>query len=157
MQRLMARLVENNVSQIDYVRAYEGGHYPDAGHEERFIGVGVDFEEIHLRNLTYFAFMRTLEEGAPDLDVGIKIFRRLNVAHGLPIPIVLRFDYSSQVPGARERAIQRQARVAEAIGARYPDLTKQGLIQTYWTVRDTSRHSPIEYVGGSLPGLEQSV
>ncbi|WP_245232699.1 carboxysome shell carbonic anhydrase [Thiorhodococcus minor] len=153
MQRLMARLIENNLSQIDYVRAYEGEHYPDAGHEERFIGVGTDFEEIHLRNLTYFAFMKTLEEGAPNLDVGIKIFRKLNVSHGLPIPIVLRFDFSGQVPGARERAIQRCARVAEAIGARYPELAEQGLIQTYWTVRDTSRPGPIECVGGSLPGL----
>lgn len=152
MQRLMARLIESNLSQIDYVRAYAGEHYPDAGHEERFIGVGADFEEIHLRNLTYFAFMSTLEEGAPNLDVGIKIFSRLNVAHGLPIPIVLRFDFSGQVPGSRERAVQRCARVAEAIETRYPELAEQGLIQTYWTVRDTSRPDRIECVGGSLSG-----
>jgi carboxysome shell carbonic anhydrase len=155
MQRLMARLIEHNIAQIDYVRRYEGGHYADIGHEERFIGVGSDFEEIQLRNLTYFAFMRTLEEGAPNLDVGIKIFRRLNVAHGLPIPIVLRFDYSGQVPGARERAIQRCARIAEAIAQRYPDLTERGLIQTFWTVRDSSRAAPAEPVGGSLAAMEK--
>ena len=100
--------------------------------------------------------MRTLEEGAPNLDVGIKIFRRLNVAHGLPIPIVLRFDYSGQVPGARERAIQRCERIAEAIGQRYPDLAERGLIQTIWTVRDSSRAAPAEPVGGSLTALEKA-
>jgi len=156
MQRLMARLIENNVSQIDWVRARHGEHYPDAGHEERFIGVGVDFEEIQLRNLTYFAFMRTLEEGAPNLDVGIKIFRRLNVERGLPIPIVLRFEYSAQVPGSRERAIGRCERMAEAIRARYPELAGQGLIHTFWTIRDTSRFGPIECVGGSLPGARSA-
>ncbi|MBK1723049.1 carboxysome shell carbonic anhydrase [Thiocystis violacea] len=151
MRDLMARLIENNLSQIDYVRTHVGEHYPDAGHQELFIGVGTDFEEIQLRNLTYFAFMRTLEEGAPNLDVGIKIFRRLNVAHGLPVPIVLRFHYAGQVPGARERAIQRCARIAEAILKRYPDLAERGLIQTYWTLRDTSRAGSIECVGSSLP------
>lgn len=150
MQRLIARLIENNLSQIDYVRTYEAGQYPDVGHEERFIGVGADFEEIQLRNLTYFAFMRTLEEGAANLDVGIKIFRRLNVAHGLPIPIVLRFDYAGQVPGARERAIERCARKAEAIAKRYPDLAERGLLHTFWTIHDSSRAGPIECVGGSL-------
>ncbi len=150
MQRLIACLIENNLSQIDYVRTYESGQYPDVGHEERFIGVGADFEEVQLRNLTYFAFMRTLEEGAANLDVGIKIFRRLNVAHGLPIPIVLRFDYAGQVPGARERAIERCARKAEAIAKRYPDLAERGLLHTLWTVHDSSRAGPIECVGGSL-------
>jgi hypothetical protein len=67
MVRLIARLVEHNFSQIDYVRNYHGGHYSDAGHAERFIGVGIGFKEIHLRNLTYFAYMDTVEEGAPTL------------------------------------------------------------------------------------------
>lgn len=152
MQRLIARLIENNLSQIDYVLTYQGAHYSDAGHEERFIGVGTDFEEVQLRNLTYFAFMRTLEEGAPNLDVGIQIFRRRNVAHGLPIPIVLRFEYWGQVPGARARAIQRCERVAGAIARRYPDLAERGLLHTYWTVRDSARDAPVECVGGSLTG-----
>jgi carboxysome shell carbonic anhydrase len=157
MQRLIALLLENNLSQIDYVRSFHGGHYPDAGHEERFIGVGMDFAELHLRNLTYFAFMRTLEEGAPNLDVGIKIFRRLHVEHGLPIPIVVRFEYPGQVPGARERAIQRCERVASAIAARYPDLAERGLLHTYWTVRDCSGNAPVECVGGSVPGWQGPV
>jgi carboxysome shell carbonic anhydrase len=152
MQRLIARLIEHNISQLDYVRDYHNGHYTDIGHEERFIGVGMDFAEIHLRNLTYFSFLRTLEEGACNLDVGIKIFKQLNVDHGLPIPIVIRFEYSGQVPGARERAIDRCERLAEAIAQRYPDLAEHGLLHTYWTVRDSQGHGRLEPVGGSLLG-----
>ena len=44
-------------SQIDYVQDLHGGTYPDAGHAERFIGVGIGFKEVHLRNLTYFAHL----------------------------------------------------------------------------------------------------
>ena len=47
---------------------------------------------MHLRNLTYFAHLDTVEEGAPDLDVGVKIFRGLNVSRDLPIPVVVRFE-----------------------------------------------------------------
>ena len=52
MVKLISRLIENNLSQLDYVRQFHSGHYVDAGHAERFIGVGIGFKEIHLRNLT---------------------------------------------------------------------------------------------------------
>ena len=89
MVSLLTRLLANNISQIDYVSELHGGPYPDAGHAERFIGVGIGFKEVHLRNLTYFAHLDTVEEGAPDLDVGVKIFKGLNVSHDLPIPVVI--------------------------------------------------------------------
>ncbi len=107
MQQLVARLIENNISQIVYVKNAHGEHYPDIGHAERFIGAGVGFEEIQLRNLMYFAYLNTVEEATPDTDVGIKIFKGLNVARGLPVPVVVRFDYHSKVPGARDRAVER--------------------------------------------------
>ena len=150
MVRLIARLLENNISQIDYVRQVHGGHYADAGHAERFIGVGIGFKEIHLRNLTYFAYMDTVEEGAPDLDVGVKIFKGLNVSRGLPVPVVVRFDYSGQVPGARERAVDRAERVLEALRGRYPDLFAQGLIHALLTVQDKDRHAPAQAVGSTI-------
>ena len=129
MVQLIARLIEHNISQIDYVRQYHGGSYSDFGHAERFIGVGIGFKEVHLRNLTYFAYMDTVEEGAPDLDVGVKIFKGLNVSRGLPIPVVLRFDYHGAVPGARERAITHCERVKSAIEARYSDEDLDKLIR----------------------------
>jgi carboxysome shell carbonic anhydrase len=150
MVRLITRLLINNMSQIDYVRQFHAGHYPDAGHAERFIGVGIGFKEIHLRNLTYFAYMDTVEEGAPDLDVGIKIFKGLNVSRGLPIPVVVRFDYHGQVPGAKERAVRHAQRVREAIESRYADLHQQGLIHVLLTVRDQDRHVPAEAVGSTI-------
>jgi carboxysome shell carbonic anhydrase len=150
MVELIARLLENNFSQIDYVRNYHNGAYPDAGHAERFIGVGIGFKEIHLRNLTYFAHMDTVEEGAADLDVGVRIFRGLNVSRGLPVPVVIRFDYHSSVPGARERAVQHCHRTQEAIESRYADLCGSGLLHTLLTVRDRDQHTPAEAVGSSI-------
>jgi carboxysome shell carbonic anhydrase len=151
MVKLIARLLANNFSQIDYVRQYHhDSHYADAGHAERFIGVGIGFKEIHLRNLTYFAHMDTVEEGAPDLDVGVKIFRGLNVSRGLPVPVVVRFDYHGTVPGARERAIRHAERVQAAIEERYRDLYSQGLLHALLTVRDQDRHVPAEAVGSTI-------
>ena len=150
MVQLISRLIEHNISQIDYVRQWHGGRYADAGHAERFIGVGLGFKEIHLRNLTYFAHMDTVEEGAPDLDVGVKIFRGLNVSRGLPVPVVVRFDYHGAVPGARERAIRHCQRVRDAIETRYRELYQQGLLHALFTIRDQDRHVPAETVGSTI-------
>ena len=150
MVTLISRLIENNLSQIDYVRQVNGGHYADPGHAERFIGVGIGFKEIHLRNLTYFAYMDTVEEGAADLDVGVKIFKALNVSRGLPVPVVVRFDYSGKVPGARERAVGRAERVLAAMRTRYADLFAQGLIHALLTVHDKDRLDPAEAVGSTI-------
>ncbi len=150
MVQLVSRLLEHNLSQIDYVRQYHGGHYSEDGHGERFIGLGIGFKEIHLRNLTYFAHMDTVEEGAPDLDVGVKIFKGLNVSRGLPVPVVVRFDYHGKVPGARERAIRHCQRVQAAIENRYSQLFQQGLLHALLTVRDQDRHAAAETVGSTI-------
>jgi carboxysome shell carbonic anhydrase len=150
MVTMITRLVEHNISQIDYVRTFHGGAYPDAGHAERFIGVGIGFKEIHLRNLTYFAHLDTVEEGAADLDVGVKIFTGLNVSRGLPVPVVVRFDYYGSVPGARERAIQHGRRAEAALRSRYGELCREGLLHTLLTVRDRDQHAPAEAVGSSI-------
>lgn len=144
MRRLCASLLENNFSQIAYVRKAHGHHYPDTGHTERFIGAGIGFEEKQLRNLMYFAYLNTVEESVADLDVGIKIFKRLNVSHGLPVPVVVRFDYHSQVPGARERAVQRCERVTEALMTRYAKLADKGLLHVMQLVRDCTTNSTVE-------------
>lgn len=144
MVKLITRLVENNLSQIDYVLAHYGERYPDIGHAERFIGAGVGFEDIQLRNLMYFAYLDTVEEGAADLDVGIKIFKGLNVVRGLPVPVVVRFDYHGQVPGARERAVQRCGRVAQALSDRYADLCRDGLLHVLQVAHDCDGDGPIE-------------
>ena len=144
MARLIEYLIENNFSQIAYVRAYHGKSYADIGHAERFVGAGIGFEEIQLRNLMYFAYLSTVEEATQDLDVGIGIFTRLNVARGLPVPVVVRFDYHGHVPGARARAVERCERVTGALQARYADLHRRGLLHVMQVVRDCNGTDPIE-------------
>ncbi len=152
----ITKIIVNNISQIDYVRQAHNGAYPDAGHSERFIGVGIGFKEVHLRNLTYFSHLDTVEEGSPDLDVGIKIFKGLNVSRDLPIPVVIRFDYSGKVPGAKARAIADCKRVNNAISIRYKELVNDGLLHTCLTVRDRDKKGSAEIVGSSLdPAIKE--
>jgi len=146
MRNLIERLLTNNLSQIDYVCAHHGGRYADVGHAERFINIGDGFDEIHLRNLAYFGHLYTIEEGAADMDVGIKIFSKLNVAHGLPIPIAIHYRYDEQVPGSRERAAARCKRIKAAIETRYPVLAKQGLLFCGMTVQGKQPGSAQEAV-----------
>jgi carboxysome shell carbonic anhydrase len=150
MAQLIERLIENNFSQIAYVRSNHGSHYADIGHAERFIGAGVGFEEIQLRNLMYFAYLDTVEEATADLDVGIKIFTGLNVSHSLPVPVIVRFDYHGRVPGARERAEQHCARVANALQARYPELAGRGLLHVLQVTRDCDTNESIEILACSV-------
>lgn len=150
MLKLISKLIINNLSQIEYVRNYYGSHYEDIGHAERFIGAGIGFEEVQLRNLTYIAYLNTVEESTADFDVGIKIFTKLNVEHGLPVPIVIRFDYHGQVPGERERAIEHCQRVSDAAKARYSDLDENGLLHTLLVIRDCHANGQIEILGSSL-------
>ncbi|WP_434782321.1 carboxysome shell carbonic anhydrase [Ferrovum myxofaciens] len=146
MRRLIATLLINNLSQIEYVCGNWGGRYPDIGHNERFISVGDGFEEFQLRNLAYFAHLHTVEEGAPDMDVGINIFKKLNVNHGLPIPLAIHFRYDSRVPGCRERTVERCQRVQAALELRYGELARQGLLVCGMTVQDKRPGSPIESI-----------
>ena len=150
MLKLVVKLLINNLSQIDYVCSYFSGHYEDIGHAERFIGAGIGFEEVQLRNLTYFAYLNTVEESTADFDVGIKIFSKLNVAHGLPVPIVIRFDYHGQVPGAKDRAVEHCQRVSDAVASRYSELAEKGLLHTLMVVRDCNAKGQIEILGSSL-------
>jgi len=150
MTRFMTYLLKNNMSQVDYVRGYYGGYYSDIGHAERFIGAGIGFEEIQLRNLTFFSYLNTVEEAATDLDVGISIFTGLNVSHGLPVPIVVRYDYHGNVPGARERAEEHCQRVSTALHDRYSELADRGLLHTLQVVRDINGAGQIEILDCSV-------
>lgn len=150
MVKLITRILVNNMSQILYVRQYFGQHYADNGHAERFIGAGLGFEEVQLRNLTYFAYLHTVEEATVHMDVGIKIFTGLNIKHGLPVPIVVRYDYHGQVPGARERAVQACERLVGAIDSRYPEQSKGGLLHTLQVIRDVDHDANIEVLGSSV-------
>ena len=137
MRRFIARLLEANLSQIQYVIQHHEGRYAVIGHNERFICAGEAMSELQLRNKFYFAHLDTVEEGAPDMDVGIKIFSGLNISRGLAVPVLVHFHYSSRVPGARERALARCRRVKAAIEQRYPALHAQSMLHCQMAVSDS--------------------
>jgi carboxysome shell carbonic anhydrase len=136
MCRLVLALAEANLSQIEYVIQHHAGRYEVIGHDEEFICAGEAMSELQLRNQFYFAHLDTVEEGAADMDVGIKIFTGLNINHGLAVPVLVHFYYSSRVPNSRERAVIRAKRVKAATLARYPALAAQGLINCQMAVSD---------------------
>lgn len=144
IKKLLAWFIENNFSQIEYVNQYEQSCYQDIGHAERFIGIGNGFEEVQLRNLSYYSFLDTIEEGVNDVDVGIKIFKGLNVKRGIPIPIIIRCDYDGRVPGSRQRATKKAERLEKAVHARYSELSACGLVYTLPTLRDYTGYQPAE-------------
>lgn len=136
MRRLVLALAEANLSQIEYVIHHHDGRYSVIGHDEEFICAGEATAYVQLRNKYYYAHLDTVEEGAADMDVGIKIFTGLNVRHGLPVPVLVHFHYSSRVPGSRERAVLRARRVKAAIESRYASLAAQGLLICRMAVSD---------------------
>lgn len=151
MLKLITRLLMNNLSQIDYVDKNYGGRYTDIGHNELFIGVGEGFEEVQIRNLTYYAAMYTVEEGAPDLDIGIKIFKKLNVANGLPVPVIIHYHYDNNVPGSRQRIVEQCLRVKAAIEARYRELVEKRLLMCAMTIHDKTQGRRIEVLEDHHP------
>lgn len=146
MRALVLALAQANLSQIEYVIRYHAGRYAVVGHDEECIVVGEAPSALQLRNLFYFAHLDTVEEGAADLDVGIRIFRGLNVAHGLAAPVLVHFTYDARVAGSRARAIERVRRVRDAVAARYPDLVGSGLLNCQMAVSDRQGQAPFEFV-----------
>ncbi len=146
MRKLIVNLLINNLSQIEYVADLYEGRYTDIGHAERYISVGDGFQEVQLRNLAYYAHLHTVEEGAVDLDIGIKIFTGLNLAKGLPIPIAIHYLYNSKVPGSRERMVEKCNRVKTAILERYKDLAAQKSLICQMSLQDRPLGSPLEVI-----------
>lgn len=146
LRRLAERFLEANLSQIEYVIRHHDGRYVDIGHNECFICAGEAMRELQLRNQFYFAHLDTVEEGAADLDVGLRIFSGLNVARGLPVPVLVHFHYAAHVPGARERAVARCRRVKSAIEARYQSLHTQGLLHCQMAVSELRGRQRCEFI-----------
>ncbi len=146
IRRLIVNLLINNLSQIEYVSDLYKGRYPDIGHAERYISVGDGFQEVQLRNLAYYAHLHTVEEGAADLDIGIKIFTGLNLSNGLPVPIAIHYRYDSKVPGSRQRMIAKCRRVKAAIINRYADLAAQNRLICQMSLQDRPLGSPLEII-----------
>ncbi len=146
IRRLIVNLLINNLSQIEYVSDLYEGRYPDIGHAERYISVGDGFQEVQLRNLAYYAHLHTVEEGAADLDIGIKIFTGLNLNNELPVPIAIHYRYDSKVPGSRQRMIDKCRSVNAAIKNRYANLAAQKKLICQMSLQDRPLGSPLEII-----------
>lgn len=150
MRRFIATLLIKNLSQIQYVIDEHDGFYPDFGHQERYLKVGERIDALQMRNIAYYAHLDTVEEGAADLDVGVKIFKKLNVSRGLPVPIVIHYRYDAHVPGSRERAVEKAQRVKSAIIQRFQDLANKGLLAFQLTLQSQQLTAPLELIEEGL-------
>lgn len=139
-------LLKNNIGQVEAVRDWHRGRYADAGHTERLIVVGDPVDDVQLRNLAFQAQMRTVEEGAADLDVGIRILHAHHAPHRLPVPILAHIRFDPRIPGAAVTAEQQARRLAAAILARHAALAARGELGVAAVVRaaDGSALTPID-------------
>ena len=149
MRWLCGYLLKNNIGQVDAVCGWSGGKYADPGHTERLLVAGDAIDDVQLRNLAFQAQMRTLEEGAVDLDVGIRILLRTNAPQGVAVPVLVHVAYDERIPGAGTRARARARRLAAAIEARYADAAEPaGLVaQGFVRARGQSRLDVVEPEG----------
>jgi carboxysome shell carbonic anhydrase len=150
MRWLCGYLLKNNIGQIEAVRTAYGGPYPDAGHTERLIVVGDPIDGVQLRNLAFAAQMETVEEGASDLDIGVRILEGLTRPRDLAVPILAHLNYDARIPGARERANRRAGRLRDAIEARYGELAAAGRLHVEAFVR-AGDGTPLEPVQSLSP------
>lgn len=128
-------VLKNNIGQIDAVRDWHGGAYADGGHTERLMIVGDPADDVQLRNLAFQAQLDTVEEGAADLDVGIRIVGERHAALGLALPVLVHCRFDPRVPASEERARVRARRLRAAIIARCSGLAARGLLHVEAVVR----------------------
>lgn len=119
MRWLCGYLLKNNIGEVDAVLGWNGGMYADSGHAEKLVVAGDAIDDVQLRNLTFQAQMDTLEEGAVDLDIGIKVLAGTNAPHGVAVPVLVHVAYDDRIPGASARAQARARRLTAAIETRY--------------------------------------
>lgn len=156
MRWLCGYLLKNNIGQVDAVRGRNGGRYADPGHTEKLVVAGDAIDDLQLRNLAFQVQMRTLEEGAVDLDVGIGILRRTNAPHGVAVPVLVHVAYDERIPGASANAQARARRLAAAIEARYADAAGPAGLFAQGVVRERGR-SRLELVEAEGDGAPSSL
>ena len=128
-------LLKNNLAQVNAVRRWHGASYADRGHTEQLIVIGDAVDDVQLRNLAFQAQMDTIEEGAPDLDVGVRILKSLHEPRGLAVPVLVHIRFDPRIPGARERAQRRAERLRTAIETRFAPLAARGGLVVQAVVR----------------------
>jgi carboxysome shell carbonic anhydrase len=112
-------LLKNNIAQVEAVRSRFGGAYPEAGHDEKLIVIGDPVDDVQLRNLAFQAQMASVEEGAGDLVVGLRILATRLSPQGLAVPVLILRAYDPEIPGDEERAASAALAMRAAVAARH--------------------------------------
>ncbi len=128
-------LLKNNLAQVDAVRQWHGAGYADRGHTEQLIVIGDAVDDVQLRNLAFQAQMDTIEEGATDIDVGVRILSALHEPRRLAVPVLVHLRFDPRIPGAKERAQGRANRLRTAIETRFASLVSRGSLAVEAVVR----------------------
>jgi len=129
-------LLKNNLAQVDAVREWHGASYADRGHTEQLIVIGDAVDDVQLRNLAFQAQMATIEEGAADLDVGVRILTALHQPRGLAVPVLVHLRFDPRIPGSRQRTEVRAGRLRAAIEKRFASQVARGALQVQAVVRE---------------------
>lgn len=109
-------LLKNNIAQIEAVLRRHDGPYPVAGHDEKLIVIGDPVDDVQLRNLAFQAQMDSVEEGAADLAVGVRILTK--TAPG-GVPVLVLKGYDPEIPGDRDASGAAAQRMASAVRSRF--------------------------------------
>jgi carboxysome shell carbonic anhydrase len=151
MRWLCGYLLKNNFGQIEAVRSVYGSRYAEAGHTEKLIVVGDAFDDLQLRNLAFQAHMATVEEGASELDTGIRILHHHHAPRNLPVPVLVHKDFDPRIPDSAVVAEDEARRLALAVRARHEGLVVRGQLHIAAVIREAGGGaiSPV-----SLPELE---
>lgn len=112
MRWLCGYLLKNNIAQVDAVLQKYGGPYPVSGHAEKLIVIGDPVDDVQMRNLAFQAQMNSVEEGAADIAVGV----RLLGTHTPPaVPVLVLRGFDPDIPGDDRAAAEVAERMREAI------------------------------------------
>jgi len=118
MRWLSGYLLKNNIAQVEAVLRRYNGPYPVAGHDEKLIVIGDPVDDVQLRNLAFQAQMNSVEEGAADLAVGIRILTK-NAKGDVPVLVLKSYDRS--IPGDRDSSQSVARRIGCAVRAGFAD------------------------------------
>jgi carboxysome shell carbonic anhydrase len=130
-------LLKNNLAQVDAVREWHGAGYADRGHTEQLIVIGDAVDDVQLRNLAFQAQMDTIEEGAADLDVGVRILTAIHEPRGLAVPVLVHLRFDPRIPGSRQRTEARAGRLRSAIERRFASQVTRGALLVQAVVRES--------------------
>ncbi|EHQ53413.1 carboxysome shell carbonic anhydrase [Ectothiorhodospira sp. PHS-1] len=146
--RLIARLLQGNLSQLDYLRLYRDGRHAQGERTERLIIVGDALDEVQLRNLAWCMGAAPMEVMGEALDIGVQGVLKGEAARlGLPVPVLVHRLYDAHVPGSREREAGRCLALCRAIEDRHAALVLKGGMVCQGVLRARDAGGALEFLG----------